>query len=157
LVLVEKPLATQDLLTAMVGEWEGTYRVWMEPGVLHSESPSRAVVYPVLHGRYVVQDYEWADQGALQQGTMLLGCDTDAAWHMAWVDTWHTGSSIMLSNGQDGSTAVVLGSYGGNGEQWGWRTAWAMPDPDHLVVTAWNITPQGQEAKATEATYERRA
>jgi Protein of unknown function (DUF1579) len=154
---VEEPLAPQDLLTAMVGDWEGVYRLWLEPGVLRGESPTRATIYPVLHGRYVSQDYEWADQGILQQGTMLLGRDNDGVWNMAWVDTWHTAGAVMPFKGQDGSGADVLGSYGGNGEQWGWRTAWSMPDSDHLVVTAWNITPQGTEHKATESTYERRA
>jgi Protein of unknown function (DUF1579) len=154
---MEKPVTGQDLLTAMVGEWEGTYRLWLEPGVLRGESPARATIMPMLHGRYVVQDYEWADQGALQQGTMLLGCDADGAWQMAWVDTWHTGSSIMACQGDAESGAVVVGHYGGAGEVWGWRTAWTMPDLDHLVVTAWNITPQGDEHKATETQYQRRA
>jgi hypothetical protein len=154
---MDEPLLGEDLLTAMVGEWEGTYRVWLEPGVLRSESPSRATIAPMLHGRYVAQDYEWADQGALQQGTMLLGSDGDGVWHMAWVDTWHTASSIMPCRGEAGGAAEVVGTYEGAGEQWGWRTTWTMSDLDHLVVTAWNITPQGEDAKATEATYERRA
>jgi Protein of unknown function (DUF1579) len=166
---MDEPLLGEDLLTAMVGEWEGTYRVWLEPGVLRSDSPSRATIVPMLHGRYVAQDYEWADQGALQQGTMLLGSDGDGVWHLAWVDTFHTGLSIMLCRGEAGDAAEVLGTYGGAGE-WGWRTTWTMfsgpapedagpagSDLDHLVVTAWNITPEGEEAKATEATYERRA
>jgi hypothetical protein len=154
---MDELLLGEDLLTAMVGEWEGTYRLWLEPGVLRSESPSRATIVPMLHGRYVAQDYEWADQGALQQGTMLLGSDGDGAWHLAWVDTYHTGSSIMPSRGEAGGAAEVTGTFEGGGEQWGWRTTWTMSDPDHLVVTAWIITPQGEEGKATEATYERRA
>ena len=51
---------------------------------------------------------------------------------------------------------MVQGSYDGDGQTWGWRTTWAMPDVDHLVVTAWNLSPQGQEDKATETVYERR-
>lgn len=149
-------MSERDLLTALVGEWDGIYRLWLEPGVLRSESPARATIRPVLDGRYVVHDYEWADQGAPQHGTMLLGFDSDGVWHMAWIDTWHTGRSIMACKGDAGPDGTVLGSYGGGGQTWGWRTTWAMSDADHLVVTAWNLSPQGQEDKATETTYERR-
>jgi len=149
-------MSQQDLLTALVGVWDGVYRLWLEPGVLRSESPARATIRPVLDGRYVVHDYEWADQGAPQHGTMLLGSDGDDVWPVAWIDTWHTGRSIMPCKGDAGPDATVLGSYAGGGETWGWRTTWAMPDADHLVVTAWNLSPQGQQDKATETTYERR-
>lgn len=72
---------SQDLLDAVVGEWEGVYELWLEPGALRSESSARASIHPVLEARYVVHDYEWADQGAPQQGTMLqLGRDRGAAW-----------------------------------------------------------------------------
>jgi hypothetical protein len=55
-----------------------------------------------------------------------------------------------------GPDAMVQGSYDSDGQTWGWRTTCAMPDVDHLVVTAWNLSPQGQEDKATETAYERR-
>jgi hypothetical protein len=150
-------LVIPELLKASVGEWEGVYKLWLEPGVLRSESPTRGSIRSLLDGRYIAYDYDWADQGAAQRGTMLFGRDGGNAWQLAWVDTFHTGLSIMSSTGGPTTDAVVQGSYGGDGEQWGWRTAWTMADADHLVVTAWNITPQGEEAKATEATYERRS
>ena len=80
-------MSQQELLTALVGEWDGVYRLWLQPGVLRSESPARATIRPVLGGRYVVHDYVWADRGAPQHGTMLLGSDGDDVWHMAWIDT----------------------------------------------------------------------
>ncbi len=137
-----EPLMAQDLLETLVGDWEGVYNLWLEPGTLRGESAVRATIRSVLKGRYVVHDYEWADQGAPQQGTMLLGQDGESVWQMAWVDS---------------PEATGLGSYDSGDEHWGWRTTWVMPDLDHLVVTAWNVSPGGREDKATETTYERRA
>ena len=34
---------SRDLLAALVGEWNGTYRLWLEPGTLRTEGPRRAV------------------------------------------------------------------------------------------------------------------
>ncbi len=147
----------ETLLDALVGEWNGTYKLWLEPGVLRSESTTRASICPVLEGRYVVHDYRWSDQDAPQRGTMLLGRDRDDLWHMAWADTWHTGLSIMSCVHTSGADATVLGSYEAGDQQWGWRTSWKMSDADHLIITAWNISPNGDAAKATETSYDRRS
>jgi len=50
-----------------------------------------------------------------------------------------------------------LGSYGGPEipEPWGWRTVTELTDNDTLVITAYNISPEGQEDKATETVYKR--
>jgi hypothetical protein len=149
-------MSRQEFLAALVGDWEGVYKLWLEPGVLRGESPARGTVRPALEGQYVVHDYAWADEGTPQQGTMLLGTDCDGGWQMAWIDTWHTGRSIMPCKGEAGPDATVTGSYGGDRETWGWRTTLTMPDSDHLIVTAWNISPQGQADKATETIYGRR-
>ena len=51
----------------------------------------------------------------------------------------------------------VLGSYPDptGGPDWGWRTQVELIDSDHLVITAYNIHPEYDEAKATEATLTR--
>lgn len=74
--------------------------------------------------------------------------DADA-FESAWVDSFHTGSSVMFSTAASRpSQFSVLGSYG-DGEQgppWGWRTDIDQPDADTLVITMFNITPQGEES-----------
>jgi hypothetical protein len=145
------PRATRDeILNALVGEWEGTYRLWLQPGEPRTEGPTRCTGRPVLDGRFVALDYAWTDLDGPQIGSMLLGCTDEGQWELAWVDSWHTGRSMLFSVG--GPEADVLGSYAG---EWGWRTRFDVAPAGGWVVNAWNITPAGEETKATEATYRR--
>ena len=49
----------------------------------------------------------------------------------------------------------ALGSYCAGGERWGWRTEVSQPDPEHLDIRMFNITPAGEEALAVEVNYTR--
>jgi hypothetical protein len=154
-------MTPQETIAALVGRWEGTYRLWLEPGQLRTEGPTTCIGRPVLGGRLVALDYEWTDVDGPQSGTMLLGCTDQGTWEMALADTWHTGSSIMLCTGAGagagpGPSAEVLGTYGPPEQPWGWRTRLEVVSADEVVITAWNVTPTGEAAKATEATYRRR-
>ena len=142
----------RELLNGMAGSWEGTYRLWLEPDVLASESPTHAEGELIVRDTLVLLRYDWTMGDERHEGTMMLACPSDDTHEMAWGDSFHYGTGILWSTG--GADAVVLGTYAAGDQQGQWRTGFAMPDPDHLVVTAWNIW-QEHDYKATEATYER--
>ncbi|MFY0580084.1 DUF1579 domain-containing protein [Cystobacter fuscus] len=149
-------------LSKLVGEWEGVTRTWFEPDTLEDESVWRGTIRPVLGGRFVVHEYEGAFKGKPLAGMAIYGYHLDPErYEMAWVDSFHSGTGIMFSTGSRGGQGyAVQGSYAApSGPPWGWRTEIHQPEPDRLLITHYNIPPEGQgpETKAVETEYRRRA
>lgn len=148
-------------LGRLVGRWRGTTRVWFEPDTVADEAPINGTIRSVLGGRFVQHEYETTFMGELQHGLALYGWHIDRrAYEAAWIDSAHTGTQLMYSEGAKGDARfAVLGHYGGHddGMPWGWRTEIALEGDDRLVITAFNITPQGEESKAVETVYTREA
>lgn len=154
-------------LARMAGPWEGCYRLWFEPDMLAAESAQRGTLRVVLGGRFLLHEYTWDFDGRSHAGIALYGYHIDERrWECAWVDSFHTGSSIMYSvspGHADVDTVAerfsVLGSYGDGqtppGPRWGWRTAIEQPGDDTLVIVMTNIAPDGREGRAVEVNYAR--
>jgi hypothetical protein len=157
----QQPGGTHFFLAQLAGTWIGTSRTWFEPDQLADESPISGTIRSVLGGRFLLHEYEGVLCGQRVEGIALHGYDlAEERFLTAWVDSCHNGSTIMLSAGERGAwpgPASVLGSYpdGQGGPRWGWRTTVDLPEPDRLLITHYNITPDGSESKAVEWDYRR--
>jgi len=147
----------------MSGEWAGTTKTWFEPDKLADESPMTGSIKSILSGRFVIHEYKGTMQGEPFEGVSVYGYNlSEDKFQASNIDSFHNGTNIMLLSGEVGNQTdvKVLGSYSykvspEETQYWGWRTEITQPDNESLVITIYNITPEGLEAKGVETVYKR--
>jgi hypothetical protein len=150
-------MAALDGLLACAGHWRGTSRLQDPHTRAPEDSPSTLDVIPVLGGRFVRVDYTWAYHGEPQEGSMLIGHQPNPSTVTAhWIDSWHMGPVGMSCTGPagEGGTVSVRGTYAAPpGPDWGWRIDLTTAADRTLRLIMFNITPDGLEDLAVDATY----
>ncbi|MCW7474156.1 DUF1579 domain-containing protein [Leptospira levettii] len=148
------------LLKQLLGQWQGSTKTWFEKDVLADESAAETTISSLLGGRFICLDTKSSLEGKPFEGKMIVGYDIPyQRYTSSWIDSFHMGTQIMLSSGpQKGNGFVMTGSYGNPeyGEDlWGWRTEFQILSESEFSLTTYNISPKGEEAKATETFFKK--
>jgi hypothetical protein len=150
-----------SILNELVGRWSGTAQTWFEPGAPEVKAPISGTFRAALGRKSVIHEYRTRVDGKPASGIALIGRDlATQRFSIAWVDTFHTGTEIMVFHADDRDTErgfSVLGRYAfpQANQVWGWRTAHRLRGANALEIEHHNITPDGDESLAIRIVYER--
>lgn len=144
-----------ECLSAAAGEWAGTNRLRMMPTDAYRASDTRATVSLAAQGNVVSIAYTWAEDGAPQEGLLVIGDGAASSEVVAvWIDSWHQHPQWMTCDGRVSEAGVVTveGSYAVDA---GWRIAIDPGEGTALRISMENVMPGEEAYQVVEATYAR--
>ncbi len=141
-------------LKRIAGQWSGQTLTWLEPEGVPIKSSTQGSIQILLDGRFAIYIYQSSLDGEPLHGMFTLGYNTNLdRYEASWIDSYHNNTAMMFCTGDAQEKGFwVRGTYPDpdGGPDWGWRTEVVLQDDDHLTITAFNIHPEGQEARAVE-------
>ena len=153
------PGLQHEWLKKMVGSWDCTVKVSMDPSQPMQESKSTSVITSIMDGRYIQEDATGEMQGNPFHGMGITGYDNVLKKFVStWVD--NAGTGIMRSEGMTDAAGKVLTFTGAmidpaTGKMMKYRMVSTVVDDDHHTFEMFN-TQNGKEMKMMQIDYARK-
>ena len=106
-------------------------------------------LFEQLTGRWSGVCRTWFEPGKLADESAVQGTYTRL---QAGPFLRHAYTGQMQGKPRQGEETLA---FVASAPEWGWRTQYVLEDADHLVITAFNVTPGGEEAMAVQTSYVR--
>lgn len=148
-----------DFTESLIGQWRGTVRTWFDPEAEAIENEISGTFRRALGNGALLHEYRSQVGDRRADGVALIGIDIATNRHcVSWVDTFHTGSNVMLFAAEDRAIedgVSLHGAYAAGDETWRWRIVIRVAGADEARIEHFNITPDGEEGRAIEIVYRR--
>ncbi len=147
-------------LNRMIGDWEGTFRMWMKPGAPTMEMPGTVTREWVLDGRYIREIVDSEGEWGKFRGLGYMGFNNvDGQYEFIWMENMST--AIMFSTGSydpDSKVLTIRGSHRDpmSGHMFSSRGTLDLSDPNRHTYVGYATGPDGKEFKNFEGTMERK-
>ncbi|MFG0329788.1 MAG: DUF1579 family protein [Phycisphaerales bacterium] len=157
---IGQPGEHHEHLDTLVGEWDATWQMWMEPGAEPMEMTGTISREWILDGRFVKEDVQSSTPMGPFQGIGVYGYDKiDGAYKTLWMDSMST--NIYSEMGQYDPEKKILRLQGHMHDPTTNTLAFSrgevdMSKPDHHVYTGYKIGADGKEFKAFTGDMKRR-
>jgi Protein of unknown function (DUF1579) len=154
------PGAEHKRLESLVGTWDTTTKMWMEPNAPPQESKGVAENKMALGGRFLEQNYEGTMMNQPFTGKGYTGYDLYKKQYVAtWMDSM--GTTIMNTTGTadaSGKTMTFTGTMDDymTGKKANLKEVVTVVDDDHHTFEMWWPGPDGKMFKTLEIQYTRK-
>ena len=157
-----QPGAEHKVLDVLVGDWQGSVKMWMDPNAAPMESKGTIHREWVLDNHFV---HEEVKGDAMQPGGApfhamgIIGYNTiDKRYECGWVEnmaTWITVTDGTYDAAKKTFTFSGEGPNGMTGLRQQQRMVLDCSNSDRQVITGWTLASDGAEVKSFEGTFER--
>jgi hypothetical protein len=147
-------------LEPLVGTFDTSVRMWMDPSKPPEDSAGTTVNSWVLGNRYVEQKYEGTFMGEPFSGIGFTGYDNVQKKYVGvWMDTLSTGMMESTGTADPSGKSFTMKSTmwdPATGKPNTVDTKMAVTDNDHFTFEMWAKAPDGKKMKMMEIKYTRK-
>ncbi len=146
-------------LNSMVGQWDGVFKIYMEPGQEPMISRGTVTREWILDGRFLHETVEATSDWGTFSGVGFIGFDNvDQQYEMVWMDSMSTG--IYSETGSYDAEKKLLKTQGSSRDPATGRVinTWGkldLSDPDKQVFVGYMSGPDGKSFKHFEGVTSR--
>ena len=148
-------MATPDQFSAILGDWSGLSRLWLDPSKDPFECTKSTTARKIINDQSLELNYLWSLEGENQSGKLIITFSDDGKANASWLDSWHMAHQMMHLEGSfTESDVTLLGGYAAPpGPDWGWSIKIELNDSSQWTFKMFNITPDGESSLAVQADF----